>query len=206
VNPEADGQTPHVVVRHGGHYFIGADNGIFSLLFDKKPEEIYELTMKLDTDHLAFPTKNIFVKAACHIARGGTVEVLGRKVNAVREQLNVRPVVMDDTIKGEVIHIDYYGNVVTNITQSLFSSVVKHRNFKISFGRPMHDIRQIHKTYSDVPHGERVAFFGDSGYLEIALNKGVAGAGGGAAQLLGLHVTDVVRLELEAVARTVARA
>lgn len=43
--------------------------------------------MKLDTDHLAFPTKNIFVKAACHIARGGTVEVLGRKVNAVREQL-----------------------------------------------------------------------------------------------------------------------
>lgn len=40
----------------------------------------------------------------------------------------------------------------------------------------------------------------------IALNKGVAGAGGGAAQLLGLHVTDVVRLELEAVARTVARA
>lgn len=39
VNPEADGQTPHVVVRHGGHYFIGADNGIFSLLFDKKPEE-----------------------------------------------------------------------------------------------------------------------------------------------------------------------
>ncbi|MBK9598981.1 MAG: hypothetical protein IPO60_11850 [Flavobacteriales bacterium] len=57
-----------------------------------------------------------------------------------------------------------------------------------------------------MPHGERVAFFGDSGYLEIALNKGVAGAGGGAAQLLGLHVTDVVRLELEAVARTVARA
>ncbi|MBK9598980.1 MAG: SAM-dependent chlorinase/fluorinase [Flavobacteriales bacterium] len=82
------------------------------------------------------------MKAACHIARGGTVEVLGRKVNAVREQLNVRPVVMDDTIKGEVIHIDYYGNVVTNITQSLFSSVVKHRNFKISFGRPMHDIRR----------------------------------------------------------------
>ena len=144
VNPEADGQTPHVVVRHSGHYFIGADNGIFSLLFDSKPEEVYELTLKLDTDHLAFPTKNIFVKAACHIARGGIVEVLGRKVNSLREQLNVRPVVMDETIKGEVIHIDHYGNVVTNITKTLFSSVVKHHNFKISFGRPMHDIRQGH--------------------------------------------------------------
>ena len=207
VNPEADGQTPHVVLRHGGHYFIGADNGIFSLLFDGKPMEIFELTMKLDTDHLAFPTKNIFVKAAIHLAKGGTAEVLGRKVNTVREQINVRPVVMDNTIKGEVIHIDHYGNVITNITKELFSNVVKHRGFRISFGRPMHDIRQIHKTYSDVPHGERVAFFGDSGFLEIAMNKGVTGAGGGAAQLLGLHITDTVRLELEAVpARTVTPA
>lgn len=206
VNPEADGQTPHVVVRHHGHYFIGADNGIFSLLFDNKPEEVFELTLKLDTDHLAFPTKNIFVKAACHIARGGTVEVLGRKLASVQEQVSIRPVVVEGTIKGEVIHIDHYGNVVTNITKALFTSVVKHHNFKISFGRAMHDIRQVHKTYSDVPQGERVAFFGDSGYLEIALNKAATGAGGGAAQLLGLHVTDVVRLEVEPVARTVARA
>lgn len=206
VNPEADGHTAHVAVRHGGHFFIGADNGIFSLLFNGKPEAVYELTLKLDTDHLAFPTKNIFVKAACHLGRGGTLEVLGREMPAVREQIHVQPVVMEDTIKGEVVHIDHYGNVVTNITRALFTSVVKHRDFRISFGRPMHDIRQVHKTYSDVPHGERVAFFGDSGYLEIAINKGVTGAGGGAAQLLGLRVTDAVRLELEPVARTVARA
>jgi S-adenosylmethionine hydrolase len=206
VNPEADAQTAHVAVRHGGHFFIGADNGIFSLLFDGKPEEVFELTMKLDTDHLAFPTKNIFVKAACHLGRGGTIGMLGRQMPGVREQLSVRPVVMGDTIKGEVIHVDNYGNVVTNITKDLFTSVVKHQNFRISFGRPKDDIRQIHKTYSDVPHGERVAFFGDSGHLEIAINKGVTGGGGGAAQLLGLQVTDAVRLELEAVARTVARA
>ena len=59
VNSEADGHTPHLVVRHDGHYFIGADNGVFSLLFDGKPHEAFELTIKLDTDHLAFPTKNI---------------------------------------------------------------------------------------------------------------------------------------------------
>jgi S-adenosylmethionine hydrolase len=206
VNPEADSQTGHLVVRHQGHFFIGADNGIFSLLFDEKPQEIFELTMKLDTDHLTFPTKNIFVKAACHLARGGTPEIIGRKVATVREQINIRPVVMDETIKGEVIHVDQYGNVVTNITKALFDAVVKRRNFTISFGRPMHDIKEINKTYSDVPHGERVAFFGDTGYLEIALNKGVTGSGGGAAQLLGLQVTDAVRLELEPVARTVVRA
>lgn len=204
VNSEADGRTPHLIVRHDGHYFIGADNGIFSLLFDQKPHEAFELTLKLDTDHLAFPTKNIFVKAACHIARGGTPEVIGRKVVAIREQLNFRPVMMHEAIKGAVIHIDAYGNVVTNITREHFNELVKAHTFKISFGRSMHDIVEIHNTYSDVPAGERLAFFGATGFLEIAVNKGVAGVGGGAAQLLGLRVADPVRIELTGMARKAA--
>ncbi len=198
VNPEADGQTPHVVVRYKGHYFIGADSGLFHLLFEEQPEAVVELTLKLDTDHLTFPTKNIFVKAACHLARGGTMDMLGRKVAAVREQINVRPVVSDGAIKGEVIHVDHYGNVITNITRELFTSLVKHRNFKITFGPSRHNISTIHKSYADVPAGERVAFFGDTGHLEIAVNKGVVGNGGGAAQLLGLRITDPVRLEVVA--------
>lgn len=206
VNPEADGQTAHLVVRHDGHYFVGADNGIFPLLFDGKPHEAFELTIKLDTDHLAFPTKNIFVKAACHIARGGTPEVIGRKVTAVREQIGFRPVVTGDAIKGAVIHIDGYGNVVTNITRPQYDEVIKGRPFRISFGRAMHDITQLNNTYTDVPPGERVAFFGATGYLEIAVNKGVAGAGGGAAQLLGLRVADAVRVEPVGVPRTVVTA
>jgi S-adenosylmethionine hydrolase len=201
VNGEADGRTPHLVVRHDGHYFIGADNGIFSLLFDTKPHEAFELTIKLDTDHLAFPTKNIFVKAACHIARGGTPEVIGRKVVTLREQLNFRPVMHSDAIKGAVIHIDSYGNVVTNITRTHFDELIKAHTFKISFGRSIHDITEIHSTYADVPQGERLAFFGATGFLEIAVNKGVAGGGGGAAQLLGLRVSDPVRLEITGLAR-----
>jgi len=206
VNSEADGNTPHLIVRHDGHYFIGADNGIFSLLFDQKPHEAFELTLKLDTDHLAFPTKNIFVKAACHIARGGTPEVIGRKVVAVREQLSFKPVMLNDAIKGAVIHIDGYGNVVTNITRVHFNDLVKAHTFRISIGRSMHDITTIHNTYTDVPPGERVAFFGATGFLEIAVNKGVAGGGGGAAQLLGLRVADPIRLELTGMIRSAANA
>ncbi len=204
VNSEADGHTAHLVVRHDGHYFIGADNGIFSLLFDSKPHEAFELTIKLDADHLAFPTKNIFVKAACHIARGGTPEVIGRKVISTREQLSFRPIVLNDAIKGAVIHIDAYGNVVTNITRVHFGELVKAHTFRISFGRTVHDIREISNTYSDVPAGERLAFFGANGFLEIAVNKGVAGGGGGAAQLLGLRVSDPVRVELTGMARNAA--
>lgn len=206
VNPEADGQTPHVVVRHKGHYFIGADSGIFSLLFDGPAEAAFELTLKPDGDHLTFPVKTLFVKAACHLAQGGTIELLGRKIDGLQELVNARAVVSTDSVRGHVIHVDHYGNLVTNITRDLFTNFVRHRSFVLSFGRTKYDIKVIHKTYADVPAGERVAFFGDSDFLEVAVNKGVEGNGGGAAQLLGLGVNDVVRLELDPVASGLAHA
>ena len=195
VNPEADGQTPHLVVRHDGHYFISADNGIFSLLFDVKPHEAFELTMKLDDDHVAFPTQTVFVKAACHIARGGTPEVIGRKVVSIREVIGFRPAVDASAIRAKVVHIDTYGNLVTNVKKSLFDEIGRGRTFQIDFGSKFDLITTLSKTYSDVPMGERVAFFGASGLLEIAVNKGVEGSGGGAARLFGVHTNDAVRIE-----------
>lgn len=195
VNPEADGQTQHLVVRHDGHYFIGADNGIFALLFDSKPHEAFELTMKLDDDHATFPTKSVFVKAACHIARGGTPDVIGRKVTQIRDQIGFQPATDAQTIRAKVVYIDSYGNLVTNVRKQLFDEVGKGRSFKIGFGRTAYDIAKIDKTYADVQNGDRVAFFGTGGLLEIAVNKGVEGSGGGASRLFGVRESDPVRID-----------
>ncbi len=195
VNPEADGQTPHLIVRHDGHYFIAADNGIFSLLFDGKPHEAFEITMKLDDDHVAFPTQTVFVKAACHIARGGTPEVIGRKVVTIKEVIGFRPAVDASSIRGKVVHIDTYGNLVTNVQRSLFDEVGRGRAFQIDFGSRVDLITVLSRTYGDVPMGERVAFFGASGLLEIAVNKGVEGSGGGATRLFGVNTNDTVRID-----------
>lgn len=197
VNPEADGRTPHVVVRHDGHYFVGADNGIFSLLFDGKPHEVFELTMKLDADHLAFPVKNVLTKAACHIARGGTPEVIGRRTTELRELIGFRPTVDERSIRGTVLYVDGYGNVVTNITKALFDEQRKRRGFSIKSIKPGVEITELHNTYSDVSEGKQVAFFGDTGYLEVAVNKGVDGSGGSAARLFGLKVRDSIRIEFQ---------
>lgn len=195
VNPEADGKTPHLIVRHDGHYFIGADNGIFSLLFDTKPHEAFELTMKLDDDHVAFPTRSVFVKAACHIARGGTPDVIGRKVVAIKEVIGFRPAVDNTSIRGKIMHVDTYGNLVTNVRKKLFEEIGRGRGFQIDFGSKEDLITILSQTYGDVPMGERVAFFGDSGLLEIAVNKGVEGSGGGASRLFGVRTEDAVRIE-----------
>ncbi|MBL0126848.1 MAG: SAM-dependent chlorinase/fluorinase [Flavobacteriales bacterium] len=202
VNPEADRFTVHVVAKHDGHYFIGADNGIFPLAFDGMPEEAYEITMKLDDDHAAFPMKTVFVKAACHLARGGKPETIGRRMTSLRELFNIKPKSDENCIVGQVVYTDHYGNLITNVSRSLFDKVRGGRSFRIGFGLPADDITRLHKTYGDVSNGVCLAFFNASGDLEIAVNKGVEGSGGGAARLLGLRENDPVRIDFSAKART----
>lgn len=199
VNPESDGQTPHLVVRHDGHYFIGADNGIFSLLFDGRPHEAFELTMKLAEDQHTFPVKTAFVPAACHLARGGTPDVIGRKVVHIRELIGFQPAVDANSIRAKVVYVDHYGNLVTNVRRGLFDEVGRGRSFSIGYGRSEDDITRLHRSYNEVPNGERVAFFGSNGLLEIAINKGADnGAGGGASTLFGVREGDAIRVEFGA--------
>lgn len=202
VNPEGSGKNPYMVVRHQGHFFIGADSGVFYMLFNKQPDEAIELTLKLENDHQTFPAKTLFTRVACHLAKGGSVDVLGRRVPKVKESFGPRPVVDGDSMRGQVIHIDHYGNVMTNITRELFKRLVKHHRFVITVGPSEHNINKVHKCYGDVSPGALVAFFGDTGHLEVAVNKGAPGSGGGAAQLLGLRVNHTIRVELENVPDT----
>jgi len=197
VNPELDvkNNIMHVVVEHKGHYFIGADNGIFSLLFDREPEQIYELTMSQDSDELTFPTKHVFVKAACHLARGGKPGVIGKAKTGVMQRMLFRPVVENHLIKGAVIYIDSYGNAITNITERLFNETRRGRDFELVFANGSYNIREISKAYNDVVEGEKLALFGSGGFLEIAINRGVKGSGGSASSLFGLKVNAAVRIE-----------
>jgi len=195
VRPAFAAHRPHVVVKMDGHFFISADNGIFSFLFDRNPDEVFELIIKQDTDDLTFPTKNIFTKAAIHLAKGGTPEVIGRRSEIKNRYSRLNPISDADMIKGHVTHIDSYENVITNISQSMFNDIGRGREFEVLFRRTR--IKQIHRTYSEVHPGEAVALFGASGFLELAINQGTHQMGGGASSLLGLKVDDMIRIEYD---------
>lgn len=197
VNPEETDANRHVIVENNGHFFIGSDNGIFSLLFDTVPDNIYELTIMEETESQSFPTKNVFVKAACHIARGGTPEIVGFKRDGINQRQLFRAAIDEHVIKGTVSYIDGYGNVLTNITKSVFKEVGKGRPFKIYLTRAGYAISKIHAQYNDVPEGEKIALFSSSGNLEIAINKGVDGSGGGASALFGLKLNDTITIEFK---------
>lgn len=167
VNAEATANQTHLAIYCDGHYFIGTDNGIFSLLFIKVPDKIYDLSnIRQETELLIFPVKDIFVKAACHLARGGTPEVLGVQQIDFRKVDTVNPVFMDNTLHGTIIYIDSYGNSVVNITRKLFNDTVKGKKFTIEFSGE--EINEISQRYNELTGGNILALFNSAGYLEIA--------------------------------------
>lgn len=189
VESELNDNSKHVVIFNQEQYFIGADNGMFSLIFDNPPEKAVELSIPLETDKITFPTRDVFVKAACHIARGETLEVLGKPINELNYKISFQAITQDNIIKGVFNYIDNYGNLHSNIHESLFNNFGKGRRFSIYLRRSQYQINELSKTYNEVPESNIVILFNTSGFLEIAMNRASAN------KLLGLNIMDSFTIE-----------
>ncbi len=187
INTVASLDTPHIGIYNDGHYFIGADNGVFSLIFEKIPEQIIELEIIQDSDYFTFSTKDVFVKAACYIAKGGKLEDLG----TVKDHLHIKnplfSIINENSISGNVIYVDSYENIITNISEVDFKNIQKGRAFRIEIRKNI--VNKLSKSYHDVPEGELLALFASNGMLQIALNNNKAKS------LLGLSYADVITVK-----------
>lgn len=194
--PSSNDEWP-IVMRYRNQFFIGIDNGIFSLILQgSEPEFIYRMTEAVAIpDAVKFPAKNLLAKIACQMLEGISLEVLGEKVDTVKQVSDLAPVVETNLIRGHVLHVDIYGNLITNITEQLFQTVGKGEPFVIYFRSKDYFIDKIHGSYNEVAQGERVAIFNSNGLLEIAINMGVPKNGGGASSLFGLKERDIIRIE-----------
>ncbi|HXC05855.1 MAG TPA: SAM-dependent chlorinase/fluorinase [Bacteroidia bacterium] len=190
VNAVSTIEHPHVGIFHQGHYFVGNDNGLFSLVFPTGAELIVELNLRQDNDAMTFPTRDVFVKAACHLARGGTLEMLGKRKEQLIQRNRLHQPPDDYSIKGNIIYIDSVGNLVTDITQKQFRETGQGRNFTIEIAG--YNIDKIVGKYSEVADGEMLALFNSSGYLEIGQNKGSA------VKALKKTMNETIRIEFHA--------
>ena len=193
VNEELTTQNHHLAVEINKQFIIGSDNGIFSLIFDEiYPDKIFKLNIPFDSDFMTFSIKDIFVKAACHFVRGGTIEMIGEQISDFQNKsASLKPVVSANSIRGSVIHIDSYGNAITNINKDLFSKIRKERNFEILYGKESEKIIKIVNKYKEVIEGERLSMFDSNNFLEISMNQGRAD------KLLGLEMYDIIRIEFK---------
>ena len=188
VNDEPSAEKPFVAVQAAEHFFIGKDNGVFSLILEETPAKI--VNIETDNKWAKFPVKEIFVPAACHLAKGGNIDDLGPEAGHFEQKMELIAFAEKDTIRGAIIYIDSYGNAITNISREHLSKMIGDRQFSIEFGMN-YSINTISRTYNDVTEGEILAVFNSSGNLEIAINKG------NASSLLGLKQRGTIRIEFQ---------
>jgi S-adenosylmethionine hydrolase len=187
VNSEAGAESSHLAVEHNEHYFISANNGIFDLLFDQKPETIIQIDNSHDS---SFAEVSVFAKAAVHLANGGNINDLGKPATEIKMQMPLRATLDNSVINGSVIFIDSYGNAITNITRANFESIGKGRPFDILVQSNHYRISKINRFYNETnEQAELLALFNTSGLLEIAMFQA------NVSQLLNLTIKSIIRVK-----------
>lgn len=192
----SEGSFPSVM-KFRGQYIIGNDNGFFgSFLKEETHDGFYRMDDVLSNPSLfKFPTKNMLIPAACRILKGDSIEDFCSPFGSFKKAFALTAVIEPNLIKGNVIHIDNYGNLITNVHSSLFERFGQDTPFTIYYRNKDYHIDEISSTYNAVPPGEKVAIFNQNGLLEIAINRGANGSNGGADRLFGIRLGDVIRIE-----------
>lgn len=189
-DPGTSLSTGGIVASMDGHYFIGPDNGIMSLIALEKPYECRHISNKNlfpDIIQPSFLIRDLYAYAAAYLASGGTFEEMGIEAES-QQMTNREPNVTDTAIRGEIIYVDRFGNCITNITRDTFSRLKNGRSFNIIFRN--HSLRKIYLEYDNSLHGgEPIALFGSTGHLEICAILGSASA------LFGLNIGHNITLE-----------
>ena len=208
VDSDPTPENQHIAVLLDNHYFIAANNGVIGLITSEiVPDKVVEIQIP-NPIKSSFPVLDVFVQVACHIARGGTLEVVGRPFDQLTDLKEFSPRISDNgnSIIGSVIYIDNYGNVVTNIQKKMFETHRKSRNFILNARNKK--IREIHNQYSDIINfdldktqrkgpGDMLALFNSAGYIELAIYKSDLNTVGGASTLLGLDYRDTIIVDFE---------
>ena len=203
VDAEPTVENQHIAVFVDGHYFISSNNGVIGLITSEtQPQQVVQINIPNPVNG-SFPVLDVFVQVACHIARGGTLEVVGKPFDQLKDLKAFSPRITDNgnTIVGSVIYIDNYGNVVTNIQKSLFEAYRNGRSFELNARNKKINI--IHNRYSDIINfdleknqrkgpGDLLALFNSSEYIELAIYMSDLNTVGGAATLLGLDYRDTI--------------
>ncbi len=177
-----------------GHYFICPDNGVLTMVYDRAERtkthiEIIELNQKrywLPVVSHVFHGRDIFSPSAAHLANGVKFHQLGSVISDPQRIDYPKPVTTDTGWKGEVVHIDHFGNIATNLREE---QLIDLSNNRIQIKLNAIEINGLVKTFGDRPPGELIALFGSTGNLIVSE------VNGNGAMRLGTRIGDVVEVK-----------
>ena len=190
VDPGVGSGRRGIAAEIGDYRFVCPDNGLLSaVLREAAPKKVVELTERRyarPTVSRTFEGRDRFAPAAAWIAKGIQLAALGRNVPELHKLDIPQAALTDDELRGAVLRIDRFGNLVTNIDRKTFEKFSKSGGVQVAAGGAT--VGRLVATYADIQPGEICALFGSTDHLELAANAGSA------ADLLGLSRGAVIQV------------
>ncbi len=191
VDSECSEKISHLIAKVDKQFFISADNGLFSLVFENIDiEKLIKVSPYKKKDSF-IPAFFRFADIACEILSGKNIEEFGEPTKDMKRLMALNPTFEKDFILGHLVYIDSYHNAVTDISYELFNEISEGRKYTIYAGSHSYKINKISKSYQDVGEGEFAAIFNSLGLLEIAMNKGKI------SELLSFDYNTKIRIEFK---------
>lgn len=158
-------KSKFIAFEREGQYYLGPNNGVFSLVFDDvDPSKVREIDFGDDLS-----LTKVFSNAVALISNGIALDDIGPVIDDFHTKLSISPVITQSQIRATVLHIDHFNNAVINITQPQFERIRNGRQVEIYY-KQTDPIRKIYNHYGEVAVGEVLALFDSTGYLVIAIN------------------------------------
>jgi S-adenosylmethionine hydrolase len=182
VDPGVGSTRRGIAVSAGEYVFVAPDNGVLTMALDTHEAvnavELTESRYARPVISRTFEGRDRFAPAAAWLATGVALSALGRPAGALARLDIPRAQAVGGEIRGDVLRVDRFGNLITNVDRSLFERCFATARVDVRIGP--HVVDGVVSTYADVAPGGLCALFGSSGRLEVAVN------GGSAADALGV--------------------
>ncbi len=176
VDPGVGSPRKPVLLVTPNYFFIGPDNGLFGLVAQReRVKQLVVLTKKeyfLPNASMTFHGRDIFAPVAAHLSLGVKPSAFGYKTRSLKELEVQRPIVKDGELSGEILHVDTFGNLVSNIDEGKLFQFIQGRPFLIRVGNK--GIHELKSGYWEGKKGEPIALIGSGGFLEISVREGNA--------------------------------
>lgn len=188
VDPGVGTDRNIVAVRAGGHTFVAPDNGLLTPVVEAlggSTEMRYLTNEKLQRRRRAvtFDGRDVMAPVVAHLVRGIQLGLVGDEAHALVELPGFAPDVTPDRIEGRVLHVDHFGNLITNVLPDEIAGPPGSWELAVAG----HVVPHWGRTYGDVAPGQALVYAGSTGFLEIGVRDGSA------AQMLGVgHAAAVV--------------
>ena len=176
VDPGVGGTRRPILLVTPSYFFVGPDNGLFGFVTQReRVKQVVVLTRReyfLRGVSMTFHGRDIFAPVAAHLSLGVKPGAFGHKTKSLKRLGIRRPIVRDGKLSGEILHIDAFGNLISNIDGEKLFQFIRGRPFVIRVGGKA--IHELKRGYWEGKKGEPIGLIGSGGFLEFSIREGNA--------------------------------